>query len=360
MKRSKKNIVRFFPILILLFFTTSAFAEEKEELNIKELIFEHLGDSYKWHFFEWNGKDVSLHLPVILLDKNGGWHLFSSSRLEDNAVYEGFYIANEGQNKSKIVEKDETGAEIRPWNFSITKNVLALFISVFIISASIMSLAKWYKNDKRNPPSGFLGFIEMIILNIQDEVIKPSIGEDYKRFSPFLLTAFFFILTNNLLGLIPIFPGGANVTGNITITLFLSFITFLLINVNGNKHYWKEVFWPDVPTWLKVPFPLMPLIEIWGIIMKPAALMIRLFANVMAGHSMVLGLISLIFVSVSMGVAANIGMSTVAVLFSIFISLLEVLVSVIQAYIFVLLSSVFIGMSRMKEKIKEENYIEHH
>lgn len=149
-------------------------------------------------------------------------------------------------------------------------------------------------------------------------------------------------------------------TGNITITLFLSFITFLLINVNGNKHYWKEVFWPDVPTWLKVPFPLMPLIEIWGIIMKPAALMIRLFANVMAGHSMVLGLISLIFVSVSMGVAANIGMSTVAVLFSIFISLLEVLVSVIQAYIFVLLSSVFIGMSRMKEKIKEENYIEHH
>jgi len=255
--------------------------------------------------------------------------------------------------------KNVGGQEIKPWNFSVTKNVVAMVFSIIVMLVSILSLAKWYKGGRLKPPGGFLGMLEVVVLSIQEEVIKPSIGEGYQRYYPFLLTAFFFILTNNLLGLIPIFPGGANVTGNIAVTFFLSIITFLMINLNGNKHYWKEIFWPDVPMWLKIPVPLMPVMELWGVLMKPAALMIRLFANVMAGHSMILGLISLIFLSASMGAAANAGMSVVAIAFSVFISFLELLVSVIQAYVFVLLSAVFIGMSRVKPIPEEEEQTEH-
>lgn len=349
MRRNRKGFIKALSLLLVLFFVThSVQAQEHEKFNIKDLIFEHLADAYKWHFFTWQGKDVSLYLPVIVRGQTGEWHVFSSEKLEKGASYEGFYIAEEGDNKDKIVEKDEAGAEVRPWNFSITKNVLAMFISIAIMLVSVLSLANWYKKDRIKPPKGFLAMVEIVILNIQDEVIKPCIGEGYERYSPFLLTTFFFILINNLLGLIPLFPGGANVTGNIAITFFLSFIVFLLINLNGNKHYWKEIFWPDVPTWLKFPVPLMPVMELWGVLMKPAALMIRLFANVMAGHSMILGLISLIFVSASMGALANTTMSAVAILFTIFITFVELLVSVIQAYVFVLLSSVFIGMSRVK------------
>jgi len=356
MKKSIKNISNLLLLVSLFFFiipTVQAQNEENEELSIKELIFEHLSDSYKWHFFILNEKDFSLHLPVIVRNESGQWHVFSSSRLEKGASYEGFYIAHEGQYIHKIVEKNLAGDEIRPWDFSITKNVLAMFVSITIILLSFMSLARWYKKGRVKPPGGYLGIVEVVLLNIQDEVIKPCVGDDYKKFSPFLLTAFFFILINNFMGLIPVFPFGANVTGNITITFFLSFITFLLININGNKHYWKEIFWPHVPLWLKCPFPLIPIMEFWGILMKPAALMVRLFANVMAGHAMVLGLICLIFISVSMGAAANAGMSFVAVFFSVFISLIEILVSLIQAYVFVLLSAVFIGMSRAKPERRE-------
>lgn len=342
--------------MMCLFINTSVQAEEKEEFNIKDLIFEHLEDSYKWHFFTWQENDVSLYLPVIVRSKAGEWHLFSSSRLEKGASHEGFYIAKDGDYKHKIVEKDALGTEIRPIDLSITKNVLAMFVSIAIMLGSILSLANWYKKGRMKPPKGFLAMVEIIVINIEEEVIKPCIGEGYQKYAPFLLTAFFFILINNLMGLIPIFPGGANVTGNIAITFFLSFITFLLININGNKHYWKEIFWPDVPTWLKFPVPLMPVMEFWGVLMKPAALMIRLFANVMAGHSMILGLICLIFISVSMGPVANAAMSTVAILFTIFISFVELLVSVIQAYVFVLLSAVFIGMSRVKAEAPEETH----
>lgn len=356
MKRNKKDYIRFFSILILTLFLFNhhSYAEKKEEFNIKNLIFEHLADSYKWHFFTWEEKDVSLYLPVIVKSEKGPWYLFSSVRLEKHASYQGFYISHEGDYKNKIVEKNESGEEIRPLDISITKNVVAMLFSIVFMSVSILSLARWYKRDRLNPPKGFLGMLEILIISIEDEVIKPSIGEGYQRYSPFLLTTFFFILVNNLMGLIPIFPGGANVTGNIAITFFLSFIVFLMINLNGNKHYWKDIFWPDVPLWLKLPIPLMPVMEIWGLLMKPAALMIRLFANVMAGHSMILGLISLIFLSASMGAAANAGMSVVAILFSIFISFIELMVSVIQAYVFVLLSAVFIGMSRAKPEASEE------
>ena len=347
MKRNIKNVHRILlSVLLFCFLSIPSHAEDKEEFSIKDLIFEHLGDSYKWHFFSYNDKDVSLYLPVIVRSESGKWYIFSSSRLEKEASYEGFHIAHEGDHKHKVVETNSAGAEIRPLDLSITKNVLAMFFSIIIMMACILPLARWYKDGRIKPIGGFPGMIEVVILNIHDEVIKPCIGEDYRRYAPFLLTAFFFILTNNFMGLIPLFPFGANVTGNITITLFLSVIIFLLININGNKHYWKEIFWPDVPTWLKIPFPMMPLIEFWGLLMKPAALMVRLFANIMAGHSMLLGLTCVIFVSVSMGAAANAGMSFIAIAFSVFISFIEILVSLIQAYVFILLSSVFIGMSR--------------
>ena len=335
-------------VMLLCFLNIPVHAEEKEELSIKDLIFEHLGDSYKWHFITYNEKDVSLYLPVIVRSESGKWHIFSSSKLERGASYKGFHIAHEGDHKHKIVEKNNVGTEIRPIDLSITKNVFAMFVSIIIMLACILPLARWYKDGRRKPAGGFSGVVEVVILNIQDDVIKPCIGEGYQRYSPFLLTAFFFILINNFMGLIPLFPFGANVTGNISITFFLSFITFLLININGNKHYWKEIFWPEVPTWLKLPVPLMPLMELWGVLMKPAALMVRLFANVMAGHSMLLGLTCLIFISASMGVIANAGMSFVAIIFSVFISFIEILVSLIQAYVFILLSAVFIGTSRVK------------
>ena len=349
MKRNIKHIIKLLLFVILFcFLNIPAHAEEKEELSIKELIFEHLGDSYKWHFFSYDEKDFSLYLPVIVRSESGEWHIFSSSRLEKGASYEGFHIAHEGDYKHKIVEKTGTGSEIRPIDLSITKNVLAMFVSIIIMLACILPLARWYKDGRIKPVGGLPGMVEVVILNIQDDVIKPCIGEGYERYSPFLLTAFFFILINNFMGLIPLFPFGANVTGNISITFFLAFITFLLININGNKHYWREIFWPEVPIWLKLPVPMMPIMELWGVLMKPAALMVRLFANIMAGHSMLLGLTCLIFISASMGAAANTGMSFVAILFSVFISFIEILVSLIQAYVFILLSAVFIGTSRYK------------
>jgi F-type H+-transporting ATPase subunit a len=185
-------------------------------------------------------------------------------------------------------------------------------------------------------------------MNINDDVIKPCIGKDYRKFAPYLLTVFFFVFINNLMGLIPIFPGGANVTGNIAITFVLALFTFVIVNVFGTKEYFREIFWPDVPLWLKVPIPLMPAIELVGVFTKPFALMIRLFANILAGHSIVLGLTCLVFVTVSLGHAMNTSMTVVSVLFTVFINMVELLVAYIQAYVFTMLSAVFIGLARVE------------
>ena len=188
----------------------------------------------------------------------------------------------------------------------------------------------------------------MFIMMVENDVIKACIGKEYKRYSPYLLTAFFFIFVNNIMGIIPIFPGGANVTGNIAVTFVLALCTFITVNVFGNKEYWKEILWPEVPTWLKFPVPIMPAIELFGIFTKPFALMIRLFANIMAGHSAILALTSIIFVTVSMGVVVNSLMTGVSFLFIIFMDCMEILVAFIQAYVFTMLSSVFIGLSRQE------------
>lgn len=323
-------------------------APEEEEFNVKEMILSHIADSHEWHFMDWKDKQIILPLPVILYSKESRWNFFLSSKLKNEDAK--FYIANEGRYAGKIVERTASGEETAPLDLSMTKNAVSLIFTSILLIVIVMSIARHYKGESIEGKKGVPGAIEFVIVFMIDEVIKPSIGKEYKRFAPFLLTLFFFILLNNLMGLIPIFPGGTNVTGNITVTMGLAIVSYLVINLTGSKHYYKGLFWPDVPTMLKAPVPLMPVIELVGTITKPFALMIRLFANITAGHSIVLGLMSVIFVTVKMGSAINTGMTVVAILFSIFIGFLEILVSFIQAYIFTMLTAVFIGMAREPER----------
>lgn len=319
------------------------------EFDVKHLVLHHLADSYSWHITKAGDRDVSVPLPVIVRSGERGWRVFLSSKVEHGGRYEGFYIAEHGPHEGKIVEIDGSGAEVRPLDLSLTKNALGILINCAVLLLVILPVARWYRrHGERKPTRGFRGAVEMLTMGIHDQVIKPCVGEDYRKFAPYLLTVFFFILISNLMGLIPVFPGGANVTGNIAVTLVLALCTFLAVNIFGSREYWREILWPDVPTWLKVPVPLMPLIELFGIFTKPFALMIRLFANIMAGHSVILGLMCVIFVTASMGAALSAGMTTLSVVFTIFMNVVELLVAFIQAYVFTLLSSVFIGMGRVK------------
>ncbi|MDR0742839.1 MAG: F0F1 ATP synthase subunit A [Tannerella sp.] len=330
------------------------------EINPKEVIFDHIQDAYWWHITTINGHHISIYLPVIIYSSNSGLHLFSSSRIDHGNKYNGFYLSEEG----KIVELNSAGEEIRPVDLSLTKIALAIIMNSVIMLILFLSVARWYKRRPGHPvPGGLVGAIEMFVMSVEDDIIRKSIGKDYARYSPYLLTAFFFIFINNLMGLVPIFPGGANVTGNISVTLVLALCTMLAINIFGNKEYWKEIFWPDVPLWMKVPIPLMPMIELFGVISKPFALIIRLFANITAGHAIILALTCLVFITVKMGAAINTGMIIFSVILSVFMSFLEILVAYIQAYVFTMLSAVFIGLSRQEEhhnrkarKIKNTNY----
>lgn len=315
----------------------------EEGVDVNDMIFNHVQDSYEWHITTINDKPVSIYLPVILHSKVSGWHVFSSRHICHGHSYEGFSLNGNG----KLVETLEDGSTVRPFDISITKNVLGLFVNCIVLLLVILLPARWYKKHDglKEVPGGFTGAIEMLIGTLLDDVIKPCVGQDYKRYTSFLLTLFFFIFVNNLMGIVPFFPGGANVTGNIAVTLCLAAATFLAVNLFGNKHYWKEIFWPDVPVALKV-IPIMPLIEVVGMFTKPFSLMIRLFANIMAGHIMVLGVMAVIFLTASMGAALNGSLSVISVLFGVFLDVLEILVAFIQAYVFTMLSSVFIGLSR--------------
>ena len=357
---SFKSILKYIILLALLLNIQQVFASNEEnetkkgeDVDVRKSILEHLGDSYEWHVTSIGEKHISIPLPVIVKGKESGWHIFSSSHFHHgHAAYKGFYIAQEGAYKGKIVEKDNSGQEIRPLDISITKNSFSLLFNSALLVCLIMYVARWYKKKNQNKnylaPKGFVALMEIFIMNVNDELIKPCIGKDYKKFAPYLLTVFFFIFFNNLMGLIPFFPGGANVTGNITVTLVLALFTFVIVNIFGTKEYWKEIFWPEVPTWLKVPIPIMPAIEIVGMFTKPFALMIRLFANILAGHSIVLGLVFLIFVTVKLGTALNSSMTVVSIVLSVFISFVELLVAYIQAYVFTMLSAVFIGLARVE------------
>ena len=319
------------------------------DLDIQEYLFGHIGDAYEWHITSVNGKPVSVPLPVIVRGKYSGWHCFSSRHLEEGP-YEGFYIAPDGKYEGKIVEDGPDGEQFKPLDLSITKNVFALMVNSLLLVILVLSAAGWYKKHdaREEAPKGFAGIMEMMVTMVEDDIIKDCVGKDYKRYSPYLLTAFFFIFINNLMGIVPFFPGGANVTGNIAVTMVLALCTFIAINVFGNKHYWKDILWPEVPTWLKVPLPLMPLIEIIGMFTKPFSLMIRLFANILAGHCMILGVVAVIFLTAKMGTAMNAGLSAVAVFLGVFMDILELLVAFLQAYVFTMLSAVFIGLSRQE------------
>ena len=345
-------------ILLALGMLLPATVRAENTVDVKEIVFGHIGDSYEWHITTWGETHVTIPLPVIVHSSTTGWHAFLSSRLEENGgSYEGFSIAPAGSKyEGKLVEYDAIGNEIRPLDISITKVTLALLINSALLLVIILSVAHWYRKHPQGSaaPGGFIGFMEMFIMMVNDDIIKSCVGPKYRKFAPYLLTAFFFILINNLMGLIPIFPGGANVTGNIAITFLLALATFLMTNLFGSREYWKEVFWPEVPTWLKCPVPMMPLIEFVGLFTKPFALMIRLFANMMAGHAVILSLTCLVFVTASMGAAINGTMTVVSVIFCIFMNMLELLVAFIQAYVFTMLSAVFIGLSRVESHHKKE------
>ncbi|MCH5327942.1 MAG: F0F1 ATP synthase subunit A [Coprobacter sp.] len=330
---------------LLLGLSFSAFASEEEKpFDAKETIFEHLLDNYGWEVpFS---HSTRIPLPVIVRDVEGNWHLFSSARLEHGGRYNGFYIAEEGENKGKIESVDGDGNKYRPLDFSVTKNVFAILISALLVGICVLPLARFYRRNPYKAPRKWLGAIEFLVDMIYGSVIRPILGEDARRFAPYLLTLFFFIVSINLLGMIVIFPGGANLSGNISVTLVLAVCTFLVVNLTGTKHYWKELFWPEVPTWMKCPIPIMPVIEVFGAITKPVALMIRLFANMLGGHLIVLVLISLIFIFGAMGTAVVAGTTVLSVLFSIFMNLLHFLICFIQAYVFTMLSTIFISLSR--------------
>ena len=344
-------------VAIMLFTFLPIMAEKEEEtgLNPKEIVLEHIKDSHDWHVADINNHAISIPLPVIV-NSSTGWHVFCSSSfshdVDENGYRQGPYnlaIATTGQNAGKIVEI--TGTDIYvPLDLSITKTVAVMFINVIILLACILLSARWYRNKKPSDPApkGFVGFIEMLVMYVVDEIIKPGVGKGYEKYVPYLLTCFFFIFTCNVMGLIPFPPGSGNVTGNITVTFFFFFCTFLIVQFSGNKHYWKDIFWPNVPTWLKMPIPIIPVIEFVGVFTKPFALMIRLFANMMAGLAIAVAITCIIFLVASKAVAVQLSMSALSVIMSIFMMCLECLVCFIQAMVFTMLSAVFIGLARVE------------
>lgn len=305
--------------------------DEKETggFNVGEVIFHHIQDSYDWHLMTINGEHISIPLPIILYIPGEGFDLFLSSAFH-HGIHNGFTLHH-----GKIVH--EQGKDF--YDVSITKNVASMLLSAIILLVIFLPMASKYKKGQI-VPKGIQGLLEPVIVFVRDEIAKPSIGHKYEKFMPFLLSVFFFIWLNDLMGLLPL---GANVTGNIAVTMCLALFTFVIVNINGNKNYWAHIFAPP-----GVPVPLYPImwaVEILGLFVKPIALMIRLFANVSAGHIVILSLISLIFMFAELSKVAGYGVSVVSVAFALFIYCLELLVAVLQAYIFTMLSAVFIGQA---------------
>ena len=256
--------------------------QEEAKLDVVGLIFEHIGDSYSWHIATIGDHHIEIPLLCIVRSQEGQWYAFSSAKVAHGHSHKGFFINHEGEQwKGKLVARNTEGELYRPLDLSITKNAAGVMFNSLVVIIIILGVAGWYRRrnyDINAIPKGFVGAVEMLITSIEDDVIRPSVGKDYKRYSPYLLTAFFFIFVSNLLGLVPIFPGGANVTGNIAVTLVLALATMFAVNVFGNKEYWKEILWPDVPVWMKVPIPLMPVIELFGAIV-PAFRMAEVCAS---------------------------------------------------------------------------------
>jgi F-type H+-transporting ATPase subunit a len=348
---------------LVILISTPAFSsgsEEGETVDVNEMIMHHIKDAHEWHVLTLDGEDghekhISVPLPIILID--GGLKVFLSSELYHGENIEFLneegnhehYIANAdlgyGMYHEKIYKLNEAGqldfhdghpTNAKPLDFSITKNVFALIFSAILLFILLKAAVNTYKKDGLAPPSGLAKYIEPFVVYIRDDIAKENIGEaKYKRYMPFLLTVFFFIWINNLMGLIPVFPGGANLTGNISFTLVLASFTLILTLISGNKHYWQHIFaTPGVP---KALLPIMIPVEFIGIFTKPFALMIRLFANITAGHIIILSLVGIIFTFQSSA------WGFLSVPMALFINVLELLVAFLQAFIFTMLSALFIG-----------------
>ena len=330
--------------------------EKSEKFDAKSFIFGHTGDSYCFHITEIKGEPVCVWLPVIVKCKDGDWHCFSSKHvceLKDGETFEHngthFYVApiNAEKYPGKMVEVKGDGSLSRPFDISFTKNAFGIFLVCIFLLAFFLPAARKYKKDPMAQPTKYQGLVEWLTYTVLDGIIRPNIPEKkVKKFAPYLLTVFFFIFFANLFGLIPFFPFSANVTGNLSITVVLALLTYFFVNLFGNKHYWKDILWPDVPIFLKA-FPLMPIIELISTITKPFALMVRLFANILAGHIVIMVLMALIFIIGGMYGAGMGGvMSIVSIFMTVFMFALELLVAYIQAYVFTILSSLFIGMAQ--------------
>ena len=311
---------------------------KKNVFDANEVIFGHVLDAHEFHFFSYEGKDgkehhATLSLPVILYSPQKGWSVFSSGQFHHGEhEVDGYKLA-----ANKIVPVDPS---VKVYDFSLTRNVVQMIIALIVLVIIMIAAAKRYsRQEPTEAPKGWQNAVESVVTFIRDEVAKPNIGHHYHKYMPYLLTVFFFILINTLFGLI---PGSANVTGNIAFTFILGVISFVIILFSGNKHYWGHIFWPPVPHGIK--FIMIP-VEILGIFTKPFALIVRLFANMLAGHIVIICLISLIFIFGSLNRAIGWGFSPLSVGFSIFIYMIELLVAFIQAFIFTNLTAVFIGQA---------------
>jgi len=309
-------------------------SEKEEGFNAGKFIINHVTDKYEWHLWGPHDGGVSIPLPVILHTQEHGLTAFLSSQFH-HGEYNGYSLNHEGH-----IERADNASFL---DFSITKTVTEILIAAFLMLWVGISTAKTYARRQGLAPSGFQNAFEILIIFVRDDLAKTAIGEKrYKAFVPFLLTIFFFIFISNFLGLIPIFPGGANVTGNISIAFALALIVLVLTLFIGNKHYWEHIFWmPGVPAWVKI-FLLTP-IEIIGVFQRPFVLMIRLFANIAAGHIVILSFVCLIFVFGSGSEGGGWGFSPISMAFAIFMNAMELLVAFLQAYVFTLLTAMYIG-----------------
>lgn len=348
---------KLFILLVALLLSLGSFASDEEhqvskkrELDVKEVIIGHIINNYSWHLFTTpSGEPVSIPLPVILYSERSGLHIFLSNKFHHgHSTYKGFKIASEGPQTGRIVEVDEQGNLIEGWliDLSITKVVVGLLVTMFFMLFVFLSAAKIARRGSDKAPRGILSFVEPLILFVKDDIAASAIGKKYNKFMPYLLTIFFFVFFTNIFGLIPIPPFGANVTGNISVTASLALVTFFITTINGNKNYWKHIYnTPGVPWWLKFPLPLMPFVEVIGVFTKPIILAIRLFANMTAGHIVMLAFITLIFIFGAISPIIGLAVSPFSVLFAVFMILLDILVSFIQAFVFTLLSAIYFGMA---------------
>ncbi|NLR65425.1 F0F1 ATP synthase subunit A [Chitinophaga varians] len=330
-------------------------AAEPKKFDAKEVILGHVKDAYDWHFFSIGESHYSVPLPVIIYNPARGLSVFSASHFHHgHEAYEGYRIVNahylheKGLDPAKFIEGRviavdandmPTGETI--YDFSMTKNVTSMLIAAILLIVLMLNVAKAYRvRGSKKAPKGFQSLVEPVIIFMRDEVVKPNIpGKKGEKYVPFILTIFFFILINNLLGLL---PGSANVTGNIAVTAALAIISFIATMLATNKHFWGHIFNPPVPFGVKV---ILAPVELIGVFTKPVSLMIRLFANILAGHIIILSIISLVFIFGSLNKAAGYGFLPLTIVFNIVMMMLELLVAFIQAFIFANLTAVFIGQA---------------